>query len=319
VFGSDSLVSVDALARLTRRLLLRICRGLGLRPENSADKLVALEFRARAALVRLRLARKKILVINGSLGGEMGFFAHFCAILGLLEHSEKTGKDSAGVRVNFEDRGLYYDPAYGANSWEYHFQAIDMGRESMAIERTLDFDQLRWCALRGERMQPARAFELINRYVQVKAHIRQKVDTFVRAHFDGFHVIGVHYRGTDKWTEAPRVPYEEVCAAVRAAIGTVGMDDFRLFAASDEQGFVDYVAGAFSGRVISWETRRSVDGNPIHYGMENVYKEGADVVIDCLLLSRCHQLIRTSSDLSLCSTYFNPGIPVVLLSQEFVA
>lgn len=249
----------------------------------------------------------------------MGFYAHFCAVLGLLEHSEKIGKDSAGVRINFEDRGLYYDPACGPNSWEYYFQPVDIRREPVAMERTLDFAQLRWCALRGERMQPARAFELIERYVRVKPHIQHKIDAFVGAHFAGFRVIGVHYRGTDKWTEAPRVPYAEVYAAVRTAIGTVGMDNFRLFVASDEQRFVDCMRSAFPGRVISWETRRSVDGSPIHYGMENIYKEGEDVVIDCLLLSRCHQLIRTSSDLSLCSTYFNPRIPVVLLNQEFIA
>jgi hypothetical protein len=139
----------------------------------------------------------------------------------------------------------------------------------------------------------------------------------VHTHFGNFHVIGIHFRGTDKCGEAPRVPYEEVCAAVRTAIGVVGTEDWRLFVASDEQAFVDYMEDAFPDMVFSWETRRSTDGCPIDLRMEDNYKKGEDAVMDCLLLSRCHQLIRTASDLSLCSTYFNPDIPVVLLNEEY--
>ncbi len=309
--------SAAGLRHLARRVLLRICRELGSSPENCKDRLQAVEFWARTALVRLKLVKRELIVMNGNLGDEMGFYAHFCSILGLLEHFEKMGTSWAGVRVDFEDRGLYYDPDYGKNSWEYYFQPIDIGRDALAIERTLDFDQQEWCALRGERMQPARAFDLISRYIRVKPHIQSKLDTFVRTHFDNFHVIGIHFRGTDKCGEAPRVPYEEVYAAVRTAIGAVGTEDWRLFVASDEQAFVDYMEDAFPGMVLSWETRRSTDGCPIDLRMEDNYKKGEDAVMDCLLLSRCHQLIRTASDLSLCSTYFNPDIPVALLNQEY--
>lgn len=87
--------------------------------------------------------------------------------------------------------------------------------------------------------------------------------------------------------------------------------------ASDEQAFVDFMASAFPGRVIAWETRRSVDLEPIDFRFDDNYKKGEDVVIDCLLLSRCHRLIRTSSSLSLCSSYFNPDIPVEVLNLHY--
>ena len=45
-------------------------------------------------------------------------------------------------------------------------------------------------------------------------------------------------------------------------------------------------------------------------------REGLDAVVDCLLLSRAHTLIRTASNLSLCSTLFNPSLPDRLLNPE---
>ncbi len=48
------------------------------------------------------------------------------------------------------------------------------------------------------------------------------VDAYVREHWGDAMVLGIHYRGTDKSAEAPRVPYEEVEAAVRQAISRAG-------------------------------------------------------------------------------------------------
>ena len=315
---TGDLVSAPSLARRIRRIIGRIYRDWGPIEDGCRDALRMLAFMAWTILVRFKLSRKEILVFNCGEGRENeGFYAQFTVILGLLEHFEKWGEVIAGARVDFEDRGLFYDSAFGKNSWEYYFLPIDIGRESKAVERITDVIQEDRFAARGEHMPRARAFDLIDRYIHVKPHIQEKVDSFVHAHFEGFHVIGIHYRGTDKWTEAPRVPYEDVCAAVRIAISAVETGHYRLFVASDEQAFVDCMENTFPNRVISWETLRSFDGKPIDFRMEDNYKKGEDAVIDCLLLSRCHLLIRTSSHMSLCSTFFNPAIPVVLLNHRY--
>lgn len=304
-------------ARRIRRIVGRIYHALG--PLEDACRAVgrAAALVTRVVLVRLGIARRELLVMNCGENGEIdGFYAQFTVILGLLEHFERWPHAIAGARVDFGERGLYYEPARGPNSWEYYFEPIDLDRGCGAIERKMDIRQQYRFAVRGEHMPRERAHALIARHIHVRPHILKKVDDFVNARFEGFQVVGVHYRGTDKWTEAPRVPYEDVGAAVREALGTAGTDRSRVFVASDEQAFVAHMEGQFPGRVVSWETRRSSDGSPIDYRMEDNYKKGEDAVIDCLLLSRCQRLVRTSSSLSLCSTYFNAAMPAVLLNRR---
>lgn len=277
-----------------------------------------LKFLGWALLARSGLARKRILLMNCAEGREEdGFYAQFAVILGLLEHFERWRAVIAGVRVDFGEWELYFDPSAGSNAWEYFFEPIDIRRESRALERVINRQQGARFNIRGETMARTRAHELIARYIHVKPHIQAKIDAFVAARFGTREVIGVHYRGTDKWKEARRVPYDEVRAAVREAIGACATGDWRLFVASDEQAFVDYMARAFPGRVVAWETRRATDREPIDFRFDDNYKKGEDVVIDCLLLSRCHRLIRTSSSLSLCSSYFNPDIPVEVLNLHY--
>lgn len=306
-----------SLTRRMRRAIGRIYRDLGPVEDACRDALRSLAFMTWRILVRFKLSRKAVLIMNCGEGGEIdGFYAQFTVILGLLEHFENFGDVIAGVRVDFENRGLYYDAAFGSNSWEYYFETVDIGRDSDAAKRKIDIGQQYRFAARGEHMPRAKAFELITRHIHVKPHIHKIVDTFVSEHFEDFYLIGIHYRGTDKWKEAPRVPYEDLLDAVRNAIGALQTDHYRLFVASDEQAFVDYLATSFPDKVLCWETHRSVDGSPIDFIMGNNYKKGEDVIIDCLLLSRCRFLIRTSSSLSLCSTYFNPELPVILLNQR---
>lgn len=318
MMDTRAIASAPTLGRRIRRVLGRIYRDLGPIEDACRAVLRKLAFRVRIVLVWLGLLNKEVLVMNCREESELdGFYSHFTAVLGLLEQFERWRVAIAGVRVDFEDRGLYYDPARGSNSWEYHVQPVEIRCDAKAVERRIGSRERDRRTREGERMPRKRAADLVARYIHVKPHIREKVDAFAFAHFSDFHVIGVHYRGTDKWLEAPRVPYGDVCTAVRAAIRAAPTERCRLFVASDEQAFVECMEGAFPGKVVSWETRRSRDGEPIDFIMDNNFKKGEDVLVDCLLLSRCDHLIRTSSSLSLCSTYFNPALPVVLLNQEY--
>jgi hypothetical protein len=131
--------------------------------------------------------------------------------------------------------------------------------------------------------------------------------------------LGVHYRGTDKFSEAPRVPYEEVMAAVRDAAHLALPRRWKLFVATDEQPFLEYARHAFPDRLICQEAIRSTDGQGLHFQLAGDYRNGEGAVSDCLLLSRCNYLIRTESELSLCSTLFNPHLPVTVIRPGEVA
>ena len=246
-----------------------------------------------------------------------GLFSEFAAVLGTLRHYEKWKPIYAGLRVDFANRGLYRDPAHGDNWWEYYFERIDFGSDPQAVLMAVSDRQHDCFAAHGSnRLSRRQGHALIGRHVRPKARIRSTVEEFVRDHFRNSFVIGVHYRGTDKHEEAPRIPYDRVRAAVRDAMSRVQTANCKLFLATDEQAFLDYMLEAFPGILSFRRMHRSVDGQPIHERCLDNFEKGESAVIDCLLLSRADLLIRTASNLSLCSTMFNPDLPVVLLSHE---
>jgi hypothetical protein len=275
---------------------------------------------AQAARTRLVAAglplQRQVLVLQCMDGSQAsGLFTEFASVLGALEHCERWENHYAGFRVDFADHGLYYDPGAGPNWWEYYFEPINIGSPGGTAAMTITRWQHDAFAIKVERrMSRPVAAAILARHVRVKPYLREQVDSYVRENFDGRFVIGIHYRGTDKHEEAPRVPYADVEATVRKVIGRAGTDQYRLYVATDEQYFLDYMLGRFPGKVLYRELLRSTDGRPTHKTSGGGFKKGADAVIDCLLLSRCGYLVRTASDLSLCATFINPDLPQILLN-----
>ena len=245
-----------------------------------------------------------------------GMFSHVASVLGLLAHYESWKSSYAGLKIDFADQGLYYDPIAGPNWWEYYFEPIQIGPTDHRCSNIIGPDeQSAFAGVTEVGMSRTRGYELISRYVKAKPHIRDKVELFVRENFAGSYVIGIHYRGTDKDHEAPRIPYETVEMKVRKEMEAVETGRCRLFVATDEQAFLDYLLALFPGTVTYCDVARSTDGRPIYLGDENNYKKGEEAVLDCLVLARCDCIIRTVSNLGLISTMFNPGMPEVLIDM----
>ena len=221
------------------------------------------------------------------------------------------------MRVDFAARGLYYDAAFGANWWQYYFEPIDIGCREDAVTSVVSPLRSDLLSNRGERLSRKRGFEIIDRYIRPKPHLGDEVESYVRKHFQDAFVVGIHYRGTDKHEEAPVVPYERVRAAILDAVISANPAWHKLFLATDEQAFLDYMLVEFPHVLTYRRTFRSVDGKPTHWRDMDNHDKGAEAVLDCLLLSRCQHLIRTASNLSLCSTLFNPDIPEIVLNREY--
>lgn len=272
---------------------------------------------ARAALADAGVPVRKEFLVMGCAQGEeaSGLFSEVGAVLGGLHHYESAPGIYAGLRVDFSDQGLYYDANTGPNWWEYYFEPLTLGRADDATVRTVAIWQHDEFADKVERdLSRSDAAALLRRHVRVKSGLRDRVERYWRDHVKDARVIGIHYRGTDKAEESPAVAYESVSLAVRQAQRAAGTDHTRIFLATDEQAFLDYLLGLFPGQVLYRPMRRSVDGRPMHKCSSDGFRSGEDAVIDCLLLSRCAQLIRTDSNLGLFATLFNPDLPVTVLS-----
>jgi len=270
----------------------------------------------RAALADAGLPVSKEFLVLGCAQGEeaSGLFSEVGAVLGGLEHYESRPGIYAGLEVNFKDQGLYYDPAAGDNWWNYYFEPLTIGRADGAAVRTVEPWQHDTFADMVERkLSRPVAAALLARHVRVQSHLTNEVERYWGEHVKGGHIIGLHYRGTDKAEESPAVPYESMAVAARQVLPVADRNRGKIFLATDEQAFLDYMLERFPGQILYRQMRRSVDGRPIHKWSDEGFRNGANALVDCLLLSRCAQLIRTDSNLGMVASLFNPTLPVRLL------
>ena len=246
-----------------------------------------------------------------------GMFFSMMSLLGALEVYEN--KLASGVEVAYGSNGIYgpyHDETMGPNWWEYYYEPLSIGtRIGNNAIATIDGNfRFHFSSIAVNRMSRKRAHYLLSTHVHVKEHITKSVDDFVAEQFNSDSVIGVHYRGTDKSKEAPRVSHARFIRAIRKVIAKLDTDDFQIFVATDEQSFLNDMIALFPGKVVFFaDMIRSEDGKPIHLDSPTPHKAGEEALIDCLLLSRCDSIIRTTSHLSHIATFFNPTMPEVLV------
>ena len=251
----------------------------------------------------------------------VGMFAQFSQIAGILNEYDTNPGKYGGVEIDFKKTGFYYDPAYGPNWWNYFCEPICIGnkqgcsiREFKAANYRFDF---KYALTTLTKLKREEVFNIIQKYIKIRPHILDKVDSFVQKHFTANNIVAVHYRGTDKKKETLPVPYKTVINTIKNYIDTHSLVDYKIFVASDEESFVIQMRNTFPEKIIAYSTERSTNSQPIHESLlVNQYKSGEEAMIDCLLLSKGDVLIRTDSNLSQWSSFFNPTIPVIFLEQK---
>lgn len=248
----------------------------------------------------------------------LGMFSVFCYVAGVLYEYEQ--HEYAGIKVDFENHGLYHDTLYGSNWWNYYCEPLHISaKKKNVIYQDFDIHEYSDFAFFAElKLSRQDINKLIKKYIHVKQSILKKVDDFQENNFHSLFTLAVHYRGTDKSSESPRITYENVVETVNSFLNTKNIQDFKIFVASDEQAFIHFMLKTYPGQIIMSDAVRSTSGVPIHLtNNESNYLIGEQALIDCLLLSRANCLIRTSSNLSLWSTYFNESMPVIELTGRY--
>lgn len=248
---------------------------------------------------------------------QLGMFSVYSYVAGVLYEYDTHPNAYSGIKVDFEKMGVYYDPLCGQNWWEYYCEPISFGYISGEVKQFDISEYVNYAYFTERQLSRGQVFRLIQKYIKIRPAIQKKVDEFFQKNLQGNYVIAVHYRGTDKQMEAPRLAYEVVALAVEEYICKHSLPGYKIFVASDEQSFIDYMQAQFPEKVFNYPAARSGDDTALHVHAENPYLNGEDAIIDCLVLARGDVLIRTSSNLSLWSTYFNPHMPVIEVSKRY--
>lgn len=152
----------------------------------------------------------------------------------------------------------------------------------------------------------------VSRYVKVKPDILVEVQDFFLANFAGHHVIGAHIRGTDM-RYAPVVALgdfvEEFDHQLRSR------PDAKIFVATDQAQYLDELKARYGNRLLHLDCFRS-DGavNPMALERSSPARQGREVLLDALLLSRCDFMLKCPSAVGEFAHYFNPKLKSIDLN-----
>ena len=81
----------------------------------------------------------------------------------------------------------------------------------------------------------------------------------------------------------------------------------RILIGTDQDQFVDRMRERYGDRVVSRDAIRARGvRNPFEIQDGQGYRKGEDVLIDCLLLSRCDHLLKCTSAVGEFALYFEP-------------
>ncbi len=210
-----------------------------------------------------------------------GMFSMFSDVLSLVDSYEK--KVFQGIEVDFGNEGLYYDQNQGPNWWNYYCEPVSYGvRENVVESVHGHYPGISPIFFFKDREE---AYHLIQKYIHFRPHIQEKIEQFKQDYFQDKFVIGLHYRGTDAPASSP--PYEVCLKEVQKTIDALGVSDYKIFIASDEQPFIDYMLTIYSDRICYQRNafRSDKGGAPIHKSCSySHYLQGEEAIIDCALL-----------------------------------
>jgi hypothetical protein len=283
---------------------------------------------------------KKYLEIRTDGDPQAAFFAQYLYVLQQIRFA-RTHHLIPVVNLD-HSFNYYYDSSYSKNVWENYFEpingisAIDLAElppESITFLRPEEQRQL----FLGDGDEPpleynvetrqwwqrqrAMGAQLTAQYIRVRTDILQQVEDYYHNHFKDHIVIGVHLRGTDKSTRfdgtpflGPKqftriVPPEEYFPFLDKFISHY--PDGKLFVATDQYQFMQTIIGRYGSRVMHTRATRSSTKKAVFSRSGKGYQRGIEVLLDSLLLSKCHFLIKSFSNVGEVATYFNPDMPVI--------
>ncbi|QPK62483.1 hypothetical protein IVG45_16730 [Methylomonas sp. LL1] len=253
-----------------------------------------------------------------------GFFAQLNWCIYIFDYC-----DHLGLRPFIHLSSPFYTVKAGDNWLDYFFtqnQATKIDKDildnkAIIFSEISEINQL-WNASKiSEKMSLNHANYLLNKYLTISNDIQQYVNLFVQENFSLNGTLGIHFRGTDKTSEASRVKWEYVKQCISNYLEKHNQVD-TIFVASDEIAFIEWIKAEFNYRlrVVSHNDQEiSRDGKPIHANPNKGcnYTKGKEALINCLLLSKCDALVRTASFLSGWASIFNPTMPVIMLNKPY--
>lgn len=253
-------------------------------------------------------------------GAGAGFFSNLNCVIGELTIAELLGMVPAVDFQHFPTPYHEAEPVNGTtNDWEYYFQPVSSfslaeiyQSAHVAVSAGFHLQEAFLerptgrCLLPGQTgIYPSTQGEyrrFCSKWIQPRGEIVEDVDRFA-VQFLGHRVLGVHFRGTDmNVTVGHR--FGPTLRQAEAIIDRV-LDELRadrLFLMSDDANSISQFRKRYGNRLLYTGAFRSsgkaklngLSQRPLHQ-----YLLGREVLVDLLILARCHGLVCSPSNIGL--------------------
>ncbi len=250
--------------------------------------------------------------VIGSMSAGLGACLH-----ATLNHLYYCNKIHQTPVVYWSTESLYYDKnGFNGrqNVWEYYFKPTSHLVYKPTDRVTYSFDvhntnNFHYSLISQKKRDEAKA--LIDKYIKINDPIVKKIDSFYQQNMAGKQTIGIHIRGTDKFSEEKLIkPEQMVAEALKYADNNT-----QFLVASDEQKLLDRIIELLpQNKSIYYDCYRSDDGTPIHIHRKPSFAQlGEDILVKMSLLAKCDLLVHTASNVSSVALYFNPRLHNILV------
>ena len=280
---------------------------------------------------------RKYLEVRNDWDNYSGFFAYFLMAMQQIRFAISQGLIPF---ANFDEPYNYYlDSTREEELWEKYFEPIGGVSKNEILKKA---DEITFLSPEHQRRlgdiydAPPHSWstetkdwwdhrhviygELIKKYVKVRPEISREVDRFYKEKMASKRVLGVHVRGTDRLVGEKFKKYFDKSQGFSE--GKRPQDyfpyvdkylecypDCNIFIATDQKQFIKEFRDKYASRVIFTSASRSDSSEAVFVADRRSDKIGEEVLIDCLLLSRCDFLLSGLSAVSEAALYFNPALP----------
>lgn len=250
-----------------------------------------------------------------------GLWSMFFQVIGLIRYAERHSLQPVAY---FNDVTCWWSPdGYNGsrNAWEYFFEPISRVSATKLLT-SMNLEHASTAQLQAampdevvmsdyildhvghydhteEQRQEYAA--IVERRIRVKNKVLTKINpTLVEALSSG--ATAVHYRGTDKSCESPRQSVHDYYDALKHRVDP----SHKLFVATDDAQFLEWMIGTYGDRVHYTQAARSRDQTALHLGPQRGPQQAEECLLDVLLMARCQHLVHGNSSVTNGVLAFNP-------------
>lgn len=235
----------------------------------------------------------------------LGFFSDLLYVLNMCHLAEKTDDDI--IVENFSH--LYYDEKMGyQNSFLQYFEDtyknIDKTKKYPIkyhylpdVENVKMYNGLPICGFILDIELRKYIKFLIDKYIKIKPHIKEKINIIFENNFKSKKVLGVHVRQTDHGEHGKLVPNHIYLNIIKQNINNFDL----LYVMADNYFIINELRAIYGDKLFFIEdiirSKDNIKLTILEEGKYDKYKLGEDILIETILLSKCQKVILTNSNI----------------------